>query len=89
VHGVCIVCRALTLDVKHLPTDSRKQRIGLESTVLIHNYRTEGVGSYQIKTVFDPECIWIIRIDGYDRISKFYLQPEDFEWNYNENDYEL
>ena len=36
------------------------------------------MGGNQIKTVFDPEYKWIIKIDGYDRISQYYLRPEDF-----------
>ena len=50
---------------KRLPTKSRKRRIVLESIVLIHNYRTELVGSNQIKTVFDPEYERVIKLDGY------------------------
>jgi hypothetical protein len=74
---------------KCLPTDSRKQKIVLESIILTHNYRTELVGSNQIKTVFDPEYQQIISIEGYDRIHKYYLQPEDFESDKDENAYEL
>ena len=50
---------------KQLLTDSRKQRIVLESIVLIHNFRTELVGSNQIKTVFD-ESERVISIEGCD-----------------------
>jgi hypothetical protein len=51
----------------------------MESIVLIHNFRTDIVGCNQIKTVFDPEYERFITLDGYDRISNYYLQPEDFE----------
>ena len=46
--------------------------------ILIHNFRTDIVGSNQIKTIFDPEYERYINLDGYDRISQYYLQPEDF-----------
>ena len=61
----------------------------MESIVLIHNFRTELVGSNQIKTVFDPEYEQVINIKGYDRIRKYYLQPEDFESDDDENDFDL
>jgi hypothetical protein len=47
---------------KRLPSDSLKRRLRLDSIVLIHNFRTEMVGSNQIQTVFDPE---------YERYSTF------------------
>jgi hypothetical protein len=72
---------------KRLPSDSRKRRIVLESIVLIHNFRTELVGSNQIKTVFDPEYERVINLEGYDRISKYYLRPEDFDSDEEVNDY--
>ena len=74
---------------KQLPTESRKRRSVLESIVLIHNYRTELVGSNQIKTVFYPEYERVISLDGYDRISKYYLRPEDFDRDGEDNDYEF
>ena len=40
---------------KRLPGDFRQRRLVLESIILIHNFRTDIVGSNQIKTVFDPE----------------------------------
>ena len=51
----------------------------MESIVLIHNFWTDIVGSNQIKTVFDPEYEKFITLDGYDCISNYYLQPEDFD----------
>ena len=51
----------------------------IESIVLIQSFCTELVGHNQIKTVFDPEYKWFITLDGYERISKYYLQAEDFE----------
>ena len=53
----------------------------MESIILIHNFCTNMVGSNWIKTVFDPEYERFITLDGYDRISSYYLQPEDFESN--------
>ena len=74
---------------KRLPTESRKRRSVLESIVLIHNFRTELVGSNQIKTVFDQEYERVINLDGYDRISKYYLRPEDFDSDQEDNDFEF
>ncbi len=54
--------------------------------ILIHNFRTEIVGSNQIKTVFDPEYKWYINLEGYDRISQYYLRPEDFKLGVDEDD---
>ena len=51
----------------------------MELIVLIHNFCTEIVGYNQIKTVFDPEYERFITLDGYNRISTYYLQAEDFE----------
>ncbi len=64
---------------KRLPSNSRLRRLVIETIVLIHNFRTELVGRNQIKTVFDPEYERYITLDGYDRISKYYLRAEDFE----------
>jgi hypothetical protein len=47
--------------------------------VYIHNFRTDLVGQNQIQTVFDPEYEREINIEGYDRIHRYYYQPEDFE----------
>jgi hypothetical protein len=55
------------------------RRLVIESIVLIHNFCTELVGRNQMKTMFDPEYEWNITLDGYDHISKYYLQVEDFE----------
>ena len=51
----------------------------LESIVLIHNFHTELVGLNQIKTVFDPEYEPYVNLEGYDRISQYYLHPDDCE----------
>ena len=37
------------------------------------------MGYNQIKTVLDPKYERYITLDGYDRISNYYLQAEDFE----------
>ena len=71
---------------KRLPSDSLNRRLVLESIVLIHNFRTELVGSNQIKTVFDPEYERYINLEGYDRIRQYYLRPDDFELEIDEND---
>ena len=63
---------------KRLPTDSYQRRQIIEAIILIHNFRTELVGYSQIKTVFDPEYERIQVLDGYDRISQYYLQPGDY-----------
>ena len=64
---------------KQLPSNSRQRKLVMESIVLIHNFHTDIVGYNQIKTVFDPEYERFITLDGYDRISKYYLQSEDFQ----------
>ena len=63
----------------HLPSNFRQMRLVMESIVLIHNFHTEKVGYNQIKTVFDPKYERFITLDGYDHISQYYLQPEDFQ----------
>ena len=64
---------------KRLPGNCKMRRRVLESIVLIHNFRTDLVGSNQISTVFDPEYERYINLEGYDRISQYYLRPEDFD----------
>ena len=64
-----------------LPSNFRVRRLVIESIVLIHNFCTDIVGSNQITTMFDPEYERFITFDGYDHISNYYLQPEDFESN--------
>ena len=39
----------------------------------------EIVGSNQIKTIFDPEYERVLNLEGYDRISKYYLRPDDHD----------
>ncbi len=51
----------------------------MESIVLVHNFCTNIVGYNQIKSAFDPEYKRFITLDGYDCISTYYLQPEDFQ----------
>ena len=63
---------------KRLPTENYQRRKILEAIVFIHNFRTEIVGSSQIKTVFDPEYERSITLEGYDRISQYYLRPGDY-----------
>ena len=71
---------------KRLPSNSLNRRLLLEAIVLVHNFRTELVGSNQIKTVFDPEYERYINIEGYDRISRYYLNTDDSDSSDNEND---
>ncbi len=73
---------------KCLPSNFRVRRLVIESIVLIHNFCTNIVGSNQIKPVFDPEYERFITLDGYDHISNYNLQQEDFEPNIDgdEND---
>ena len=63
---------------KRLPTENYQRRKILEAIVFIHNFRTEIVGSSQIKTVFDPEYERSITLEGYDRILQYYLRPGDY-----------
>ena len=44
------------------------------------------MGCNQIKTVFDPEYERYVNLDGYDRISQYYLQPDDFVSDSETND---
>ena len=72
---------------KRLPTDSFTRRLVLEAIIFIHNFRTELVGSNQIQSVFDPEYERVITLEGYDRISQYYLQPGEYETdNDSDND---
>jgi hypothetical protein len=71
---------------KHLPGNCKTRRRVLESIVLIHNFRTDLVGSNQISTVFEPEYERYINLAGYDRISQYYLQPEDFDSDSDSDD---
>ena len=61
----------------------------MESIILIHNFRTEILGLNQIKTVFDSEYKKDINLEGYDRIRQYYLRPDDFELEIDENDVDL
>ena len=56
-----------------------KRRLVLQAMVLIHNYCTEIVGLNQIKSVFGPEYEHVISLEGYDRISKYYLRADDYD----------
>jgi hypothetical protein len=49
---------------KHLPGDFKQRRLVLESIILTHNFRTNIVGSNQIKTVFDPEYERCVSLEG-------------------------
>jgi hypothetical protein len=71
---------------KRLPDNCKMRRWVLESIVLIHNFRTDLVGSNQISTVFDPEYERYIILEGYDCISQYYLRPEDFDSDSDSDD---
>ena len=71
---------------KRHPSNFRQRRLVLESIILIHNFRTDIVGCNQIKTVFDPKYERYINLDGYDRISQYYLRPKDFNSDSDTND---
>jgi hypothetical protein len=60
---------------KRLPSDKFKRSRVLECIILVRNYRTEIVGHNQISMVFALEYEQVIKIHGYDRIHKYYLQP--------------
>ena len=62
---------------KRLPSNKEKRHRVLECIVLVHNFRTELVGHNQILEVFGPEYEQVININGYDRIRKYYLQPDE------------
>lgn len=61
----------------------------MEAIMLIHNFRTELVGSNQIKTIFDPEYERVVSIEEYDRIIRYYLHPDDSDSDDNLVEYEL
>jgi hypothetical protein len=44
---------------KHLPSDHALCHLVIKVIVLVHNFRTDYIGYSQIKTVFDPEYVWI------------------------------
>ena len=49
---------------KRLPSNFTHRRLVMESIVLIHNFRTDIVGSNQIKAVLDQEYERFITLDG-------------------------
>ena len=53
--GNASIARFFSRCKKCLPGNCKMRRRVLESIVLIHNFRTDLVGSNQISTVFDPE----------------------------------
>jgi hypothetical protein len=71
---------------KWLPSDSFQRRQVIEAIVYIHNFRTEIVGLIQIKTVFDPEYEWYQTLEGYYRISQYYLELGDYNTDDDEED---
>ena len=70
---------------KRLPFDDKQRRLVIQSIVLTHNFRTCIIGRNQIKTVFDPEYERYINLEGYDRIGQYYLRPEDFNADNDDN----
>jgi hypothetical protein len=63
---------------KRLPSDHALCPLVIKVIVLVHNFRTDYVGYSQIKTVFDPEYVWIKNLQGYDQISQYYFHPGDY-----------
>jgi hypothetical protein len=62
---------------KRLPGNPSKQKLVIQSIVLIHNFKTKNVGLNQIRTVFDPEYERYISLHGYDRIRRCYFQEDN------------
>jgi hypothetical protein len=62
-----------------LPSTKQVRRDIIYSILLLHNFRTVRVGLNQIATVFNPEYVDIINLNGYDRIRKFYFQDIEEE----------
>jgi hypothetical protein len=54
---------------KCLPSDHALCCLVIKAIVLVHNFRMDYVGYNQIKTLFDPEYVWIINLQGYDQIA--------------------
>eukprot|EP00804_Cyclotella_cryptica_P008841 CCRYP_013067-RA/>CCRYP_013067-RA protein AED:0.08 eAED:0.08 QI:0/-1/0/1/-1/1/1/0/232 len=70
---------------KRLPSDFKQRQLVLESIILTHNFRMGIVGRNQIKTVFDPEYEKYVNLAGYDRVGQYYLLPEDFNSDSDDN----
>ena len=56
-----------------LSADPAKRKALLNVVVLVSNFRTVEVGLNQIATVFNPHYENSINIEGYDRISRYYV----------------
>ena len=57
---------------RRLPSDRIKRRRIIQSIVHVHNFRTHVIGCNQINRVFDPEYETVIKLNGNDRISRYY-----------------
>jgi hypothetical protein len=79
--GMCGLQGTFPRCKKCLPSDKDKCWHVLECIVLLHNFQTEIVGHNQISTVFAPKYEQVININGYDRICRYYLEPDDYETN--------
>jgi hypothetical protein len=62
---------------KKLPGNPTKWKMVVQSIVLIHNFRTEIVGLYLIRTVFDPEYERYNSLHGFDRSRRYYFNEDD------------
>ncbi len=51
--------------------------------MLVHNFRTDYVGYNQIRTLFEPEYVWIKNLQGYNQISQYYFHPGDYDSKVN------
>lgn len=61
-----------------LTANNRMRRLIIETIVLLSNFRTTHVGLNQIATVFNPHYEQVINLDGYDRISRYFHNDNDF-----------
>ena len=57
---------------RRLPSNHIKRRYIIQSIVHVHNFRTHVIGCNQINKVFDPEYETVIRLNGNDRIRRYY-----------------
>jgi hypothetical protein len=62
-----------------LSADPAKRKALLNVVVLVSNFRTVEVGLNQIATVFNPHYENSINIEGYDRISRYYVNDLNFD----------
>ena len=54
-----------------------KRKLTLTIIILLHNFRTELIGSNQIATIFNEEYYAYVNVRNYDRITKYYKDIVD------------